>query len=106
MEFFYETLELPKQYKLRNGKSGRKRTVCLDEGAIRKLTAKWPNKIENWGNLLLAHREKKKEADYLKGAWDKDGRIRCGYGMLTEAGRLKSHKNPMRRGFNLQNIKR
>ena len=95
---------MPEKRKFRKGKG--ESTVSLDEGVIRELTAKYPNKIGNWGNLLLAYREKKKEADYLRGAWDKDGRIRCSYGLNTEAGRMKSSKNPMGKGFNLQNIKR
>jgi len=106
MRFFYETLGLPKQFKLSKGVKGRKRSVSLDEGSIRKMTARWPMKIGNWGNLLLAYREKKKELDYLKGAWDSDGRMRCSYKMLTEAGRLASSKNPRGSGYNLQNIKR
>ena len=106
MKFFYEKLGLPRQYKLVKGVKGKSKSVSLDEGSIRKMTAKWPDKIGNWGNLLLAYREKKKELDYLKGAWDGDGRIRCGYKMLTEAGRLSSNTNPRRTGFNLQNVKR
>jgi DNA polymerase len=106
IRFFYETLGLPKQFKLSKGVGGKKRTVSLDEGSIRKMTAKWPDKIGNWGNLLLAYREKKKELDYLKGSYDGDGRIRCSYKMLTEAGRLSSSTNPRRTGYNLQNIKR
>jgi len=106
MRFFYETLGLPQQFKLAKGVNGKKRVVSLDEGSIRKMTAKWSSKIGNWGNLLLAYREKKKELDYLKGAWDADGRIRCGYKMLTEAGRLSSSTNPRGTGFNLQNVKR
>lgn len=106
MRFFYETLGLPQQFKLAKGVGGKKRVVSLDEGSIRKMTAKWPNKIGNWGNLLLAYREKKKELDYLKGSYDGDGRIRCSYKMLTEAGRLSSSTNPRGTGYNLQNIKR
>ena len=104
MRFFHEKLLVPKQYKRRKGKE--KSTETLDEGAIRKMTAKWPAKMGNYGNLLLAYREKKKELDYLKGAWDSDGRMRCSYKMTTEAGRLASAKNPMGRGYNMQNLKR
>lgn len=42
----------------------------------------------------------------MKGARDKDERIRCSYKFTTEAGRLASSKNPMGRGYNLQNIAR
>ena len=102
--FFYGTLGLPEQKKYRKGTG--KSSVSLDEGAIRKLTARFPNRIKNYGNLLIAYREKEREGNYLKGAWDKDGRIRCSYKMTTEAGRLASSKNPKGTGFNMQNIKR
>jgi uracil-DNA glycosylase family 4 len=104
MRFFHETLGLPKRYKRRKGKD--KPTLSLDEGVIRGYTAKMPGKIGNYGNLLLAYREKEKEAQYLNHAWDSDERVRCSYKMITEAGRLSSSKNPMRSGLNLQNIKR
>jgi DNA polymerase I-like protein with 3'-5' exonuclease and polymerase domains len=104
MRFFHDQLNVPKQYKRRKGK--KQATQSLDEAAIRKMTEKWPGRIGNYGNLLLAYRGKKKEADYLRGAWDRDGRIRCSYKMITEAGRLSSAKNPMGKGYNLQNIKR
>jgi len=106
LRFFYETLGLPKQFKLRKGVGGKSRSISLDEGAIRKMTARWPAKIGNYGNLLLAYREKRKELDYLKGSYDADGRIRCSYKLLTEAGRLSSSTNPRGSGYNLQNIKR
>jgi uracil-DNA glycosylase family 4 len=102
--FFIDTLGLPIKKKRRKGKD--EASESLDEGVIRGYTAKYPHKIKNYGNLLLAHREKKKERDYLRGAHDPDGRIRCSYKMLTEAGRLASSGNPMGRGYNLQNLKR
>jgi len=107
-EYFHgkENLNLPKQYKFRKNKYGaRKRTESLDEDSIRKLMTKFPRAIEP-GGLLLQFRGKKKELDYVKGSWDKDGRIRCSYKQNTKAGRLSSAKNPMRRGYNLQNLKR
>ncbi len=107
-KFFHdkEYLGLPKQFKMRKDKYGRKkRTESLDEDSIRKLMNKFARAVEP-GKLLLQFREKKKELDYVRGAWDKDGRIRCTYKMLTNAGRLASAKNPMGKGYNLQNIKR
>lgn len=105
-KFFYETLGLPEQTKWTKGKDGKKRVVTLDETALRTLTIKFPDRIGKWGLKVLKHRENKKLADYMKGAWDKDGRIRCSYKFTTEAGRLASSKNPMNRGYNLQNIAR
>jgi len=105
LEFFYGTLGLKKQYKLRKGKKGKTRSESLDEDSLRKLMQKYPKAVKA-GQLLLRYREKKKELDYLRGAWDKDGRIRCSYTMTTNAGRLASSGNPMGRGYNLQNLKR
>lgn len=107
-EYFHgkDNLNLPKQFKFRKNKYGaRKRTESLDEDSIRKLMTKFPRAIKP-GGLLLQFRGKKKELDYVKGSWDKDGRIRCSYKQNTKAGRLSSAKNPMRRGYNLQNLKR
>lgn len=104
--FFYETLGLPKQTRWTKGKGGRQSTITLDEAALKNLTVRFPGKIGKWGLKVLKHREKKAEADQLRGVWDKDGRIRCSYKFTTEAGRLASSKNPMGRGRSLQNIKR
>lgn len=104
--FFYGKLGLPVQTKMTKLKSGKARTVTLDETALRKMSVMFPSKIGNYGMMVLKHREMMKESYYLKGAWDTDGRIRCAYKMITEAGRLSSSSNPMRTGYNLQNVKR
>jgi uracil-DNA glycosylase len=101
---FHEILALPKQYKRRKGKNDK--TQSLDEGAIRKLIQKYPDKAGEVGNWLLAYRSLGKEHVYLRGGYDKDGRIRAGFTPMTDAGRFKSHKNPRGTGFNLQNLKR
>ena len=108
-KFFYgrggKSLALPRQFKWSKKTTGKSRSESLGEDALRKLMYKFARAVEP-GKLLLQHREKKRELDYLKGAWDKDGRVRCTYKLLTNAGRLSSAKNPMRKGYNLQNIKR
>lgn len=96
MRFFYETLNLPKRF---NRKT---RKPSLDAKALGFLINKY-DKAREPGKLLLDHRSKAKMASFMKGAWDKDGKIRCSYKFTTEAGRLKSAKNPMRKGYNLQN---
>lgn len=105
LKFFYEKLGLPKIIKMSKTKDGKKKKISLDEGAIRLLMHRYKEVVEP-GKVLLRFRERQKELDYLKGAWDSDGRIRCSYKMNTKAGRLSSSKNPMRKGYNLQNIKR
>ena len=101
---FHETLALPKQYKRRKGKNDK--TQSLDEGAIRKLIQKYPDKAGEVGNWLLAYRSLGKEHVYLRGGYDKDSRIRANFIPMTDAGRFKSSKNPRGTGFNLQNLKR
>lgn len=107
MHFFYDILHLPRQKKWRKATGGgeRKKTDSLDDAALRKLMMRF-HVAEKPGSLLLQYREKEKELEYLVGAWDKDGRVRCTYKLLTNAGRLSSSKNPMRTGLNLQNLKR
>ena len=105
--FFHDELKLPKQMKLRKGKDGgRSKTAALDDAALRKLTMKFPAKIKDYGLKVIEHRGKMKEVEKLSEAWDSDGRVRGGIGMNTKAGRLKMFKNPMGKGYNLQNIKR
>jgi len=67
---------------------------------------KFPKKIEDWGLKVLKTRSLNKKASVLRKGWDKDGRIRCTYKLTTDQGRLSSSKNPMGRGYNLQNIER
>jgi len=102
-KFLYDNLKLPKQKK-RNDKG--KMVVTTNEVALRTLTMKKPRVIKDYGLKIILFREKKKEQEKLSGAWDSDGRIRCQYKLNTKAGRLSSSKNPMGKGYNLQNVKR
>ncbi len=103
MAFFHDELKLPKQMKMRKDKS---KSTALNDAALRKLTMKFPVKIKDYGLKVLEFRGKMKEVEKLSGAWDSDGRVRCQYKMNTKAGRLSSSKNPMGKGYNLQNVKR
>lgn len=96
--FFYDKLKVPKQKK--RGK------VTLDKVALRKIAINFQHKAGEYPAMVLEHRTKKKESNYVKGAWDLDGRIRCEYKLATDMGRLASRRNPMRKGYNLQNVKR
>lgn len=100
-KFFHEKLGAPEQHK-----RGKDKKVTLDAVALKKLADKYPRKVRDYPIKVIMHREKKKEHQYVKGAWDSDGRIRCSYKLTTDAGRLASSKNPQRRGYNLQNVKR
>jgi uracil-DNA glycosylase family 4 len=109
-------LGCPRQYKQRKTTTGRKKTETLDEAALRKIATRvrraktqTPESFEESkeaARLVLSHRRKTKLAHFLKGAWDRDGRIRCQYKFQTEAGRFASSKNPMGTGYNLQNVDR
>jgi DNA polymerase-1 len=113
-KFFYEKLGIPKKTKVTKGVEGKKRTVTLDKHALNDFIIKsqLPRHKKKYeaarapAMLILDFRRSKKKADLMKGAWDKDGRIHCEYKFKTETGRLASSKNPMRKGYNLQNVSR
>jgi DNA polymerase I-like protein with 3'-5' exonuclease and polymerase domains len=99
---FYETLKVPKQFKVTHTEEGKRYTETLDKTALTRIALRVPKAAEP-ARLLLEHRRKAKVAMFLKAKKDRDGRIRCMYKQNTEAGRLASAKNPMGGGFNLQN---
>ncbi len=101
--FFYGTLGLKEQ----KGRGKKRGKVTLDETALRKIAIANKDKpASEAAMLVIKHREKMKEHLIVKGAWDSDGRIRCSYRLTTKQARLASSKNPQRRGYNLQNVKR
>jgi DNA polymerase I-like protein with 3'-5' exonuclease and polymerase domains len=100
--FFYDTLAVPKQYKITHVEGGKEWRETLDKTALLKIVLRH-KKAKEPARLLLEHRRKTKVAMFLKASKDRDGRIRCAYKHNTEAGRLASAKNPMGGGFNLQN---
>ena len=104
--FLYETLKCPRQKKTYFRKEGKVRDDSIDEVALKRLTIRYPKKIKDYGLKILKVRSLLKKASVLKKGWDKDERIRCTYKLTTEQGRLSSSKNPMGRGYNLQNIER
>ncbi len=55
--YFYETLNLPKQYRVRKKKGGEHaKTITIDEVAVRRLMLRFPKKLQAFGDLLLKHR--------------------------------------------------
>ena len=115
-EYFYSQLKTPKQMKLRKSVEGKRHTDTLDEGALRSIATRVAKpKSQTKGQfeeskeaarLVIKFRRDRKVSDFMKGAWDRDGRIRCQYKFQTEAGRFASSKNPKRTGYNLQNVDR
>jgi len=115
-EYFNKVLKAPKVMSWSKSTTGKKKTQSLDEAALRSLatrvgkatgqTKKQFEETREAARLILKWRRDKKVSDFMKGAWDKDGRIRCQYKFQTEAGRFASSKNPKRTGYNLQNVDR
>jgi len=56
--YFYDTLGLPKQYRMRHkkGVAEKVRTITIDEVAVRRLMLRFPKKLQAFGDLLLKHR--------------------------------------------------
>jgi len=84
----------------------KKKKASIDEVVLLKLAMKHRKKLGKVPLLIVEHRHLQKEHEKVNNSWDKDGRIRCSYGLCTEAGRFKSSKNPKRKGYNLQNVKK
>lgn len=78
-------------------------TVTVDEVTVRRLMMRYPQ-LKPVGEPILQHRRNRKVREFLdEGLADTDGRIRCQYGLYTDAGRLASSATPWRTGRNLQN---
>ena len=87
--------------------AGKGSTVTADEAAVRRLWRKYESR-DGWPELaraLLAYRQNRKHAEVLNpDLLDTDGRMRCSFSFVTEAGRLASAATPWGLGRNLQNI--
>lgn len=102
-EFLYETLRLPKKYKV---KSDGDRTATADEVAIRKLLHYHPEHSDAL-LLILEHRRKRKLIEALdENLLDDDGKLRCSFGFAPETGRLSCSANPQGTGRSLQTLDR
>jgi hypothetical protein len=104
--YFYDTLGVAKQYKLRKGTKGAKRTVTVDDIALKKIRLATP-KLTTLVELIREHRKATKLiSNYLDPAkLSADGRLRCMYKTYgTNSGRLSSASNPEGLGLNLQNF--
>jgi uracil-DNA glycosylase family 4 len=105
-KFIYDKLGCKEQRGLKNRKGGKVWDVTLDKKALRKLIITQPHKIQPAGSMIMDFRSKMKKYEVVKGGWDEDSQVRCSYRPTTRQGRLASYENPMRTGFNLQNIER
>lgn len=103
--FLYNVLRLPQQ----RGKTG---SLSADELAIKRCII-WEKEHDSRENVLallqqvLRFREVEKTGHFLEAKHlDPDDRLRCSYSQLAQTGRLRSAKNPLGTGTNLQNIQR
>lgn len=111
--FLYETLGLPRQWT--RAKRDAPRKLTTDQTALKRLRLRHANKHVDAAQaidcILTAQRESKLTAFLADAIEDRDGRVRCEYALSNEdmdkgTGRLKSRKNPLGTGSNLQNIDR
>lgn len=99
-KFLYQTLNLPKQYKL-NPKTD-KETLTTNYEALLKIQKKQPHRAVE---LALDIGSLRTRSQMLHISADKDGRIRCGYNVVgTETGRITCYTSPTGSGYNLQTI--
>lgn len=95
-----EPMNLPPQ-RAKNTRGGR--SITVNEVAIRKLTLKFPRKLDQLGPLLLEYRRNVKMRETLSKPLDYDGRLRCQYSFITDVFRLACQETPWGTGTNLQN---
>lgn len=99
LDFFYNYLGLPKQYKFDKGE--RKPTVNAE--ALESLQAYFY--VKPICIAILKYKAIKEDLKVLARAIDSDGRMRCSYNIAgTETWRWSSSKSIFGRGANMQNI--
>lgn len=98
-EFFYEVMQLPKQYKFDKGV----RKVSTDRTALENLSNYFHARPII--NVILAMRDARKKLGVLRTPMDSDGRLRAAFNICgTETWRWSSSSNAFGTGTNLQNI--
>lgn len=98
-DFLYQELGLPRKYNRNSG------NLTADEDAINDLAKK--NSSPIFSLILDIRGTKKLLSTYILAPLDKDGRMRCSYGITgTVTGRLSSRESVYGSGTDLQNIPR
>lgn len=98
-EFFYDTMQLPVQYKYNKGE----RTATTNRDALEKLSFYFY--AQPICNTALSIRELAKKLEFLRAGIDEDFRCRTSFNVVgTETGRWSSSENPFGTGTNQQNI--
>lgn len=100
IEYLYNVLQLPKQYKFAKGK----RTLTTDDDAL-KAIAKAEPLASRLCYALSEIRSLKNSISVIMKRRDSDDRVRCSYNLAgTETTRFASSENAFGNGGNLQNI--
>jgi len=102
IEALYVTKGYPPQYAKDRGKKTTKLTSDIE--AILTLKRSRPN--DTFLSDVLLHRHLEGVRETLQITADCDGRVRCGYSLEAETGRVKCYKSPTGSGANLQTIQK
>jgi uracil-DNA glycosylase len=98
----YTDKSYPPQY--RKDSEGGERRLTSDIEAILTLKRQFPN--DTFLSDVLLHRHLEGVRETLQITADADGRVRCGYSLEAETGRVKCYKSPTGSGANLQTIQK
>lgn len=102
IESLYVDKKYPPQYKKEFGR----RTTSLTTDVEALLTLKRINSNDNFLSDILLHRHLEGVRETLNITPDADGRVRCGYSLEAETGRVKCYTSPTGSGANLQTIQK
>lgn len=101
-EYLYLRGGYPAQYKKENGKKTDKLTA--DNEALLRL--KRGRELDRFLSNVLRHRHFEGIRETLQITADADKRVRCGYSLEAETGRVKCYTSPTGSGANLQTIQK
>lgn len=101
-EVLYVEKKYPPQYKKELGRKTDKLTTDVE--ALLTLKKQFPD--DQFITDILTHRHLEGVRETLNVRCDPDGRIRCGYSLEAETGRVKCYTSPTGNGTNLQTIQK
>lgn len=101
-----EVLYKDKGYAPQYAKDGRRRTDKLTSDIEAILTLKRHRPHDEFLSDILRHRHLEGVRETLQISADEDGRVRCGYSLEAETGRVKCYTSPTGSGANLQTIQK
>jgi uracil-DNA glycosylase len=101
-----EVLYIDKRYPPQYVKEGGRKTQKLTSDIEAILTLKRTNPRDEFLSDILLHRHLEGVRETLQITADADGRVRCGYSLEAETGRVKCYKSPTGSGANMQTIQK